>query len=108
MYSWCPLDRRLGGPQEQVWTQMLQETFFVDAGDRTPVVQSVVTYYTDCATPAHGIKCIPSANKVRTKYRMPSRYLLRISPSNGFSEHGNNELLDFIKDGKLLDKVSNN
>jgi hypothetical protein len=39
---------------------------------------------------------------------MPSRYLLRISPSNGFSEHGNNELLDFIKDGKLLDKVSNN
>jgi hypothetical protein len=47
MYLLCVLDRRLGGSQELVWTQMLEEKFFTSAGDRTLVVESVVRHYTD-------------------------------------------------------------
>jgi hypothetical protein len=44
------LDRRLGGPQS--WSvQRLEEKSFASAGDRTPIVQSLVRYYTDWATP---------------------------------------------------------
>jgi hypothetical protein len=43
---WYPLDRRLGGPQS--WSgHRLEEKSFASAGDRTPVVQSVVRYYTE-------------------------------------------------------------
>jgi hypothetical protein len=41
-----PLYRRLGGPRR------IQDKSFAPAGDRTPVVQSVVRHYTDWATPA--------------------------------------------------------
>jgi len=37
---------------EPVWTQRLEKKSFAPAGDRTPVVQSVVRHYTDRATPA--------------------------------------------------------
>jgi hypothetical protein len=39
-----------------VWTQRLEEQFFVSAGDRTPIapIQSVVRHYTDWATPKSG------------------------------------------------------
>jgi hypothetical protein len=40
-----PLDRKLGWP-ELVSTQRLEERSFASAGDRTPVVQSVVKHYT--------------------------------------------------------------
>jgi hypothetical protein len=41
---WCPLDRRLDGPQ-LIWTQRLDEESFVSARDWTLAVQSVVTLY---------------------------------------------------------------
>jgi hypothetical protein len=45
-----PLEKRLSGPQS--WSgYRLEENFFASAGDRTPVVQSVVTIYTGWATP---------------------------------------------------------
>jgi hypothetical protein len=47
-----PLDRRLGGPPEPVWTQGLEEKSSAPAGDRTPVVQPVVRHYTAWATAA--------------------------------------------------------
>jgi hypothetical protein len=37
---------------EPVWTQRLEEKSFASVGDRTPVVQSVVSHYTDWAIPA--------------------------------------------------------
>jgi hypothetical protein len=42
LYSQYPLDRRLGGPQEPVWTQRLEEKSFAPARYQTLVVQSVV------------------------------------------------------------------
>jgi hypothetical protein len=48
---WYPLDRRLGGLQ-LICTHCLEEKFFSSAGDRTPVVQSVVRHYADWSTPA--------------------------------------------------------
>jgi hypothetical protein len=42
-----PMDRRLGGPQELVWTQRLEEKSFASDGDETPLVQCVVRHYTD-------------------------------------------------------------
>jgi hypothetical protein len=56
LYPWGesplhPLDRRLGGPQS--WSgQRLEEKFSASVRDRTPIVQSVVSHYTDWATPA--------------------------------------------------------
>jgi hypothetical protein len=47
-----PLDRRLGGPSEPVWTQGLEEKSSAPVGDRTPIVQPVVRYYTAWATAA--------------------------------------------------------
>jgi hypothetical protein len=41
-----PLDKRLGWPQEPVWTQGLEEKSSAPAGDRTPIVQPVVRHYT--------------------------------------------------------------
>jgi hypothetical protein len=47
-----PLDRRLSGHQS--WSEhRCYRKNFVSAGYRTPVVQSVVTHYTDWATLAH-------------------------------------------------------
>jgi hypothetical protein len=36
-----------GWASELIWTQRLEEKYFASAGDRTPVVQSVVRHYTD-------------------------------------------------------------
>jgi hypothetical protein len=36
-----------GWASELVWTQRIEEKFLVSAGDRTPVVQSIVTHRTD-------------------------------------------------------------
>jgi hypothetical protein len=38
-------DRRLGGPQEMVWMQRLEEKSFASPRDQTLVVQSVVRHY---------------------------------------------------------------
>jgi hypothetical protein len=39
-----------GWAPEQVWMQRLEEKSSASVGDRTPVVQSVVSHYTDWAT----------------------------------------------------------
>jgi hypothetical protein len=44
---WYSLERKLGGPQEPVCTQKLEEESFASARDRTLVVHSVVRHYTD-------------------------------------------------------------
>jgi hypothetical protein len=44
------LDRRLGGPQSRSGHRDLEEKSSASFGDRTPVIQSVVSHYTDCAT----------------------------------------------------------
>jgi hypothetical protein len=44
-----PLD---GWAPEPVWTQGLEEKSSAPVVDRTPIVQSVVRHYTDCATAA--------------------------------------------------------
>jgi hypothetical protein len=50
----CPREMTLasivqeaGLASELVWTQRLEEKYSASAGDRTPVVQSVVRHYTD-------------------------------------------------------------
>jgi hypothetical protein len=43
---------RAGWAPELVWTQRIEEKSSASVGDRTPVVQSVVTHYTDWATAA--------------------------------------------------------
>jgi hypothetical protein len=45
-----PLYRRLA--PEPVWTQRLEEKSCAPVGDRTPIVQPVVSHYTDWATAA--------------------------------------------------------
>jgi hypothetical protein len=47
-----PLNRRLGGPPEPVWTQRLEQKSSAPVGDRTPIVQPVVKHYTAWATAA--------------------------------------------------------
>jgi hypothetical protein len=42
-----PIGQEAGWASELVWTQRLEEKFFASAGDRKPVVQSVVRHYTD-------------------------------------------------------------
>jgi hypothetical protein len=44
-----PIGQEPGWASEPVWTQRLEEKFFAPAGDRTPVVQSVVRHYTGAA-----------------------------------------------------------
>jgi hypothetical protein len=45
------IEKEAGWAPEPVWTQRLEEKSSVSVGDRTPVVQSVVSHYTDSATP---------------------------------------------------------
>jgi hypothetical protein len=52
LYPRYPLYRRLGGSQSRSWTQGLEEKSSASVGDRTPIVQPVVSHYTDWATPA--------------------------------------------------------
>jgi hypothetical protein len=69
--SWYSLDRRLGGPQSRSGHRGYRKKSFVSAGNRTPVVQSVVRQYNDWATPAPGIY-------VRTRYKCRHyRHLIR-------------------------------
>jgi hypothetical protein len=48
-----PIVQEAGWAPEPVWTQRLEEKSSASVGDRTPVVQSVVSYCTDWATAAH-------------------------------------------------------
>jgi hypothetical protein len=50
------IGQEAGWASQLVWTQRLEETSFASAGDRTPIVQSVVRHYTDWATPASDVK----------------------------------------------------
>jgi hypothetical protein len=47
-----PTGLEVGWTPEPVWTQRLEEKSCASVGDRTMVVQSVVSHYTDWATPA--------------------------------------------------------
>jgi hypothetical protein len=47
-----PLDRRLGGPQRP------EEKSSASVGDRTPVVQSAVSHFTDWATLAPNLSSV--------------------------------------------------
>jgi hypothetical protein len=51
--STVPIVQEAGWAPEPVWTQRLEEKSSASVGDQTPVVQSVVSHYTDWATPAH-------------------------------------------------------
>jgi hypothetical protein len=42
-----PIGQEAGWASELVWTQRLEDKSFASAGHRTPVVESVVRYYTD-------------------------------------------------------------
>jgi hypothetical protein len=42
-----PIVQEAGCAPETVWTQRLEEKSSASVGDRTPVVQSVVSHYTD-------------------------------------------------------------
>jgi hypothetical protein len=42
-----PIGEEAGWASEPVWTQRLKEKSFASAGDRNPVIQSVVRHYTD-------------------------------------------------------------
>jgi hypothetical protein len=42
-----PIGEEAGWASEPVWTQRLEEKSFASAGDRNPVIQSVVRHYTD-------------------------------------------------------------
>jgi hypothetical protein len=46
------IGQEAGWAPELVWMQRLEEKSFAPAGDRTPVIQSVVRHYTDWATTA--------------------------------------------------------
>jgi hypothetical protein len=43
----APIGYEAGCAPEPVWTQRLEEKFSDSVGDRIPVVQSVVSHYTD-------------------------------------------------------------
>jgi hypothetical protein len=47
-----PIREAAGWSSELVWTQQLEGESFVSTRDRTPVVQSAVTYYADWTTRA--------------------------------------------------------
>jgi hypothetical protein len=47
-----PIVQEAGWASEPVWTQRLGEKSFAPAGDRTSIAQSIVSHYTDWATPA--------------------------------------------------------
>jgi hypothetical protein len=47
------IGQEAGWAPEPVWTQRLEEKSSASVGDRTPVVQSVASHYTDWATAAH-------------------------------------------------------
>jgi hypothetical protein len=42
-----PIGQEAGWAAEPVWTQRLEEKSSASVGDRTPVVQSVVSHYTN-------------------------------------------------------------
>jgi hypothetical protein len=52
LYSPVPTVQEAAWVPEPVWTQRLEEKSSASVGDRTPFVQSVVSHYTDWATPA--------------------------------------------------------
>jgi hypothetical protein len=52
-----PIVQEAGWDPEPVWMQRLEEKSSGFVGDRTPVVQSVVRYYTDLATKILRLLC---------------------------------------------------
>jgi hypothetical protein len=48
----APIVQEAGWAPEPVWTQRLEEKSSASVGDRTPIVQSVVSHYTDWDTAA--------------------------------------------------------
>jgi hypothetical protein len=50
LYPPVPIGQEAGWAPEPVWTQRLEEKSSTSVGDRTPVVQFVVSYYSDWAT----------------------------------------------------------
>jgi hypothetical protein len=46
-----PIGQEAGWALEPIWKQRLEEKSSASVKDRTPVVQSVVSHYTDWATP---------------------------------------------------------
>jgi hypothetical protein len=61
-----PLDRRLCGPQSWFGQRGYRKHPFASAGDRTPVVQSVVRHYTDWATPVHTLIITRNIQKMQS------------------------------------------
>jgi hypothetical protein len=62
-----PIGQEAGRAPEPVWTQRLEEKSSASVTDRTPVVQSAVSHYTDWATAAPGVAKTASLNKRRIK-----------------------------------------
>jgi hypothetical protein len=52
--SLYPLDRKLGGPHNRVWTLWRRDKYFAPSGNRTPAAQPVAHRYTDWAIPSLG------------------------------------------------------
>jgi hypothetical protein len=57
-----PIGQEAGWVPKPVWTQRLEEKFSAPVGDRTPVVQSVVSHCTNQTTPAPRSKIVPTEN----------------------------------------------
>jgi hypothetical protein len=53
-----PVPLKAGWASDLVWIQMLRANFFASAGDRTPVVKSVVRNYIAWATPAPTVSAL--------------------------------------------------
>jgi hypothetical protein len=71
-----PIVQEAGWAPELVWTQRIEEKSSASVGDRTPVVQSVVSQYTDWATPAPLLTVmvammIMNAFQTMQKHRLP-------------------------------------
>jgi hypothetical protein len=49
----CPLDRRFGGPQEQVWTLWRRDKSFALVGTQTAAIRSAALRDTHWTIPAH-------------------------------------------------------
>jgi hypothetical protein len=88
LYPWgkgppVPIVQEAGWAPELVWTQRQEEKSSSSVGDRTPVVQSVASHYTDWATAAHNIYSASSAN-------IGNRRILLLVP------HAKQHLIDIV------------
>jgi hypothetical protein len=65
--------QEVGWASVLVWTQRLEKNSFASAGDRTPVVQSVVRHYNDWATTKHRRVTYQNEAKVQAYYDKQSQ-----------------------------------